>query len=182
MEMRPEGARGMGPVPAFQYGIDPHPPFSYQSIMPQSLSNILVHLVFSTKDRTGWLADDWRDELHGYIGGIIRRCGGELLAAGSVEDHIHLLFPLPRTITVADLVKEIKSGSSRWIHDAPSRPKDFHWQAGYGAFSISPGHKEELIRYIANQREHHRVVLFQDEYRRFLAKYGIPHDERYVWD
>ena len=150
--------------------------------MPQSLANILVHLVFSTKDRTRWIDDDWRDDLHGYIGGIIRRCGGDLLAAGSVEDHIHLLFPLPRTIAVADLVKEIKSGSSRWIHDGAARPKDFHWQAGYGVFSISPEHKESVTRYIGNQREHHQTVSYQDEYRRLLAKYEIPHDERYVWD
>jgi REP element-mobilizing transposase RayT len=150
--------------------------------MPQSLANILVHLVFSTKDRAQWIADEWRDDLHGYIGGIIRRCGSDLLAAGSVEDHIHLLFPLPRTITVADLVKEIKTGSSRWIHDGPLRPKDFHWQAGYGVFSISPGHKTDVIRYIADQREHHRTFSFQEEFRRLLAKYEIPHDERYVWD
>lgn len=150
--------------------------------MPQSLANILVHLVFSTKDRTPWIADDWRDDLHGYIGGIIRRHGTDLLAAGSVEDHIHLLFPLPRTVAVAELVKEIKSGSTRWIHDSPSRPSAFRWQAGYGAFSISPVHKEVLLDYIAHQREHHATTTFQDEYRKLLAKYGIEHDERYVWD
>lgn len=150
--------------------------------MPQSLSNILVHLVFSTKDRNPWIADDWRDDLHSYIGGVVRRCGGDLLAAGSVEDHIHLLFPLPRTITVADLVKEIKAGSSRWIHQEGCRQKDFHWQAGYGIFSISPGHRESVMRYIGNQREHHRTISFKDEYLRLLAKYGITHDERYVWD
>jgi hypothetical protein len=150
--------------------------------MPQSLSNVLVHLVFSTKDRTLWIADDWRDDLHAYIGGVIRRCGADLLAAGSVEDHIHLLFPLPRTISVADLVKEIKSGSSRWIHEENSRPKEFHWQAGYGIFSISPSHKESVVQYIGNQREHHRTISFKDEYLRLLAKYGISHDERYVWD
>ncbi len=87
--------------------------------MPQSLANILVHLVFSTKDRTPWIADDWRDDLHGYIGGIIRRCESDLLAAGSVEDHVHLLFPLPRTVAVSELVKEIKSGSTRWVHADP---------------------------------------------------------------
>ncbi len=150
--------------------------------MPQSLANILVHLVFSTKDRTSWIMDDWRDDLHGYIGGIIRRHGGDLLAAGSVEDHIHLLFPQPRTVSVSELVKEIKSGSTRWIHESPMRPAMFRWQAGYGVFSISPGHKEAVRRYIATQREHHADVSFQDEYRKLLAKYGIAHDERYVWD
>lgn len=150
--------------------------------MPQSLANILVHLVFSTKDRNPWIADDWRDDLHGYIGGIIRRHGGDLLAAGSVEDHIHLLFPLPRTVAVSELVKEIKSGSTRWVHDSPSRPSAFHWQAGYGAFSISPSHKESVRQYITSQREHHTTTTFQDEYRKLLSKYGIEHDERYVWD
>jgi REP element-mobilizing transposase RayT len=162
--------------------VDSKPEFIYGEIMPQSLSNILVHLVFSTKDRNPWIEDDWRDDLHSYIGGVVRRCGGDLLAAGSVEDHIHLLFPLPRTITVADLVKEIKAGSSRWIHQEGCRPKDFHWQAGYGIFSISPGHKESVMRYIGNQREHHLTISFKDEYLRLLAKYGISHDERYVWD
>jgi REP element-mobilizing transposase RayT len=84
--------------------------------MAQSLSNILVHLVFSTKDRAPLLRDEWRDDLHAYIGGIIRRCSGDLLVANSVADHIHLLFPLPRTFAVADLVKEIKTGSTTWVH------------------------------------------------------------------
>ena len=83
--------------------------------MPQSLANVLVHLVFSTKERAPLLDDSWRDNLHGYIGGIIRRCGSDLLAANSVTDHIHLFFPFPRTITVADLVKEIKTGATKWI-------------------------------------------------------------------
>jgi REP element-mobilizing transposase RayT len=168
-------------VPAF-FTLLPLRQLSIKPTMPQSLANILVHLVFSTKDRSRWIADDWRDELHGYIGGIIRRFETDLLAAGSVEDHIHLLFPLPRTAPLSEMVKEIKSGSTRWIHAAPSRPTHFRWQAGYGAFSISPGHKQALARYIANQREHHRVTTFQEEYRKLLAKYGIPHDERFVWD
>ena len=150
--------------------------------MPQSLANILVHLVFSTKDRAPLIDDLWRDEPHGYIGGIIRRCGGDLLAANSVADHIHLFFPLPRTITVADLVKEIKTGATKWIHERFPRLVGFHWQAGYGVFSISPSHKSAVIRYIADQQEHHRKVSFQDEYRRLLEKYAIQYDERYVWD
>jgi len=150
--------------------------------MPQSLANILVHLVFSTKDRTPWIADDWRDDLHGYIGGIIRRHGSDLLAAGSVEDHIHLLFPMPRTVSVSELVKEIKSGSTRWVHESPARPAVFHWQSGYGIFSISPAHKDAVRQYIATQRDHHSKTTFQDEYRKLLRKYGVEHDERYVWD
>ncbi len=150
--------------------------------MPQSLANILVHVVFSTKDRVPWIADTWRDDLHGYIGGIIRRCGGHLLAAGSVEDHIHLLLPLPRTISVADLLKEIKSGSAHWVHDSPSRPGGFRWQAGYGAFSVSPSHKRAVVRYLANQRRHHSKVSFQKEYLEMLGRHGIEPDERHLWD
>ena len=161
-------------IPTIRFGIP--------NSMPQSLANILIHLVFSTKDRQPWIADDWRDDLHGYIGGIIRRHGSDLLAAGSVEDHIHLLFPLPRTVSVAELVKEIKSGSTRWIHESASRPANFYWQAGYGIFSLSPSHKEAIQQYIATQREHHTTTTFQEEYRKLLKKYGIEPDERYVWD
>lgn len=150
--------------------------------MPQSLANILVHLVFSTKERASMLDDAWRDDLHGYIGGIVRRCGTDLLAANSVADHIHLLFPLPRTISVAALVKEIKTGATNWIQKRDPRCVEFHWQAGYGIFSVSPGHKDAVIQYIARQPEHHRVVSFQDEYRQLLEKYAIQYDERYVWD
>ncbi len=149
--------------------------------MPQSLANLLVHLVFSTKERGAWLKDEWRQDLHAYIGGILKRRGSSLLAANSVDDHIHLLFPLPRTVTMADLVKEIKTGSSVWIHENTSF-KHFQWQAGYGAFSLSSSHKDAVMDYIAKQREHHQKVSFQDEFRRLLKKNDIPFDERYVWD
>ncbi len=150
--------------------------------MPQSLANILVHLVFSTKERAPFLQDAWRDDLHGYIGGIVRRCGADLLAANSVTDHIHLFFPLPRTISAADLVKEIKTGATKWIHQKDPLLAAFHWQAGYGIFSVSHSHKEAVIQYIARQQEHHRDVSFQDEYRHLLEKHAIQYDERYVWD
>ena len=105
-----------------------------------------------------------------------------LLCAGSVADHIHLLVTLSRTVTPADLVREIKVGSSKWIKERGKGGGAFHWQGGYGMFSISPGHRGALERYIANQAEHHRVTTFQEEYRRLLAKYGVAWDERYVWD
>jgi putative transposase len=141
-----------------------------------------MHLVFSTKGRGRWIADEWRDDLHGYIGGIIHRLGSDLLAAGSVEDHVHLLFALPRTVAISEMVKEIKSGSTRWVHESSLGPKEFCWQSGYGVFSISAGHKEYVCGYISSQREHHRQTSFQDEYRSLLATYGITYDERYVWD
>lgn len=150
--------------------------------MPQSLAQILVHVVFSTKNREALLADDIRDELHAYIGGIAEHQKGTLLKAGSVADHIHLLIAHPRTCAPADLVQEIKTGSSKWLKTKGTQYTDFHWQGGYGIFSISPAHRPALEAYIANQTEHHLKVTFQDEYRRLLNKYSIEHDERYMWD
>jgi REP element-mobilizing transposase RayT len=150
--------------------------------MPQSLSRILVHLVFSTKNREPLLADGIRDELHAYIGGIAENLKGTLLKAGSVADHIHLLLVHPRTCAPSDLVQEIKTGSSKWLKTKGARYAGFHWQGGYGIFSISPGHREAVENYIGNQAEHHRKVTFQEEYRSLLEKYGVSYDERYVWD
>lgn len=150
--------------------------------MPQSLAQILVHLVFSTKNREALLADDIRDELHAYIGGIVENQKGTLLKAGSVADHIHLLIAMPRTCAPADLVQEIKTGSSKWLKTKGSQYANFHWQGGYGIFSISPSHRPALENYIRNQAAHHRQVIFQEEYRHLLQKYAIQYDERYVWD
>jgi REP element-mobilizing transposase RayT len=150
--------------------------------MPQSLAQILVHLVFSTKNREPRLADDIRDELHAYIGGIILNHQGTLLAAGSVADHIHLLVAHPRTVALADLVQVIKTGSAKWLKSKAPSSQNFHWQSGYGAFSLSPSHRPALEKYLAGQAEHHRKIPFQEEYRRLLKKYGIELDERYVWD
>ncbi|MDF9833493.1 putative transposase [Ereboglobus sp. PH5-5] len=150
--------------------------------MPQSLAQILVHLVFSTKNRERLLADDIRDELHAYIGGIAENHRGALLKAGSVADHIHLLLAHPRTSSPARLVEEIKTGSSKWLKTQGTRYSNFHWQGGYRMFSVSPSHRAALESYIGNQAEHHRTVTFQEEYRRLLNKYEIQYDERYVWD
>ena len=150
--------------------------------MPQSLAQILIHFVFSTKNRNGLLTDDVRDELHPYIGGIVENHRGTLLKAGSATDHIHLLVAHPRTCSPSELVQEIKTGSSRWLKTKDIRMADFHWQTGYGAFSISPAHRPALEKYISCQAEHHCKVTFQDEYRRLLNKYGLQCDERYVWD
>ncbi|MEZ5440918.1 MAG: transposase [Lysobacterales bacterium] len=150
--------------------------------MPQSLAQMLVHLVFSTRHREAWLSDDVRDELHAYIGGIIKNQKGVLLRVGSVADHIHLLLVHPRTCAPADLVQEVKTGTSKWLKARGSKFADFHWQNGYGLFSISPSHRRALEGYIDHQAEHHRVYSFQDEYRRLLDRYGLEFDERYVWD
>jgi REP element-mobilizing transposase RayT len=150
--------------------------------MPQSLAQILVHVVFSTKNREPRLDDGLRTELHAYTGGIVANLSGTLLKAGSVADHIHLLVAHPRTCALAELVQEIKTGTSKWLKTKDARLTLFHWQNGYGAFSISPSHRPSLEAYIENQAEHHRKVSFQEEYRRLLKKYAIAFDERYVWD
>lgn len=150
--------------------------------MPQSLAQLLVHLVFSTKYREPVLPDAHRDELHAYIGGIIANHKGTLLKAGSVADHIHLLIAHPRTSAPADLVQDIKTGSSKWLKTVSHDLSQFRWQNGYGIFSVSPWYRTTIERYIANQAEHHRKKGFQEEYRHMLKKYGVAYDERYVWD
>lgn len=150
--------------------------------MAQSLAQLLVHLVFSTKNREAWLMDDIRSELHSYIGGIVENLGGVLLKAGSVSDHVHLLIVHPRVCAPSELVQEVKTGASRWLKTKALRSRDFHWQNGYGMFSISANHRPALETYIADQAEHHRKVTFQEEYRRLLNRYGVRWDERYLWD
>src|SRR5262245_30343491 len=151
--------------------------------MPQSLAQIYLHLVFSTKDRRQFLQDsDIRNEMQHYLGGICNGLDCPILRVGGVADHVHLLCRLGRSITIADLIKELKREPSKRIKMKSPSLADFHWQNGYGAFSISPGHVEQLIAYIVNQEKHHQRESFQDEYLRLLAKYGLEWDERYVWD
>jgi REP element-mobilizing transposase RayT len=151
--------------------------------MSQSLAQIYLHLVFSTKNRKPFLQNQsLRDELHAYLGGTCNNLGCPVLRVGGVADHVHVACRLGRTISVSDLVKELKRESSKWIKTNSPDLRDFFWQNGYGAFSISPSHVELLRTYIANQEEHHRVVTFQEEFRGLLRKYGIEWDEKYVWD
>ena len=150
--------------------------------MSHTYSQILVHLVFSTKDRTPLLRDIFRDPLHAIIGGIVENRGGTLLLAGSVADHIHLFLAHPRTVSPADLVRDIKAVSSKWVNDNDPATRNFAWQTGYGMFSVSPSHSDAVRQYLANQAEHHKHETFQDEYRRLLEKYGIEYDEQFRWD
>src|SRR6185369_11061894 len=151
--------------------------------MPQSLAQIWVHIVFSTKDRAPFLQDAvLREELHKLLGGTCNERDCSVLRVGGVADHVHILCRLGRTATAADLVKELKRESSQWIKTKDPRLAEFYWQNGYGAFSVSPSHVELVREYIANQEDHHRTVTFQDEFRRLLKKYGLEWDEGYVWD
>ena len=150
--------------------------------MPQSLSNILLHLIFSTKNRNPWLEKAIREKTHAFLAGTVRQCDCEAYRVGGVADHVHLAVRLSRTLSVADLVKEIKTASSKWLKTQDASLSDFAWQQGYGIFSVGMSQRDTLLHYIDTQEEHHRTRTFQDEYRTFLKKYGIEYDERYVWD
>ncbi|QDT69960.1 Transposase IS200 like protein [Planctomycetes bacterium MalM25] len=151
--------------------------------MPQSLANIAVHLVFSTKDRQPFLANDGlRAEVHNQLGGASKTLDCAPLIAGGVEDHVHVLVRMSRTITVSDWVKELKRVTSIWIKARDPKLGEFQWQAGYGAFSVSQSEITRVKAYIANQAEHHRERDFKEEFRLLLERHRIEFDERYVWD
>ena len=151
--------------------------------MPQSLAKILVHVVFSTKDRRPFLRDQpLREELHRYLGGILTQLDCQPIIVGGVADHVHLLASLSRTSAAAEMVKEVKRGSSLWLKERDAGMWEFGWQNGYGIFSIGASQIEEVRRYIAEHEQHHRRLSFQDEFRLLLKRYEIAHDERYVWD
>lgn len=150
--------------------------------MPQSLSNVLIHFVFSTKQRAPSLDDHWRQELHNMIVAITKRLGGQVVIVNSVKDHVHMLAPLPRTCTMANLMKEVKGETSEWIHNKFPGMRAFQWQGGYGAFSVSPSHRDDVVRYIASQEQHHQKVSFQEEFLRLLNLYKVDYNEAYLWD
>ena len=149
--------------------------------MPQSLVKILVHIVFSTKNREALIGADFEEGLYGYMNGIIERRNSKLIIANGVEDHVHLLVSLGKTIDVAELIGSIKRDSTKCVK-AEHGVRVFNWQSGYGAFSVSESQADTVINYIANQKEHHKTQSFQDEFRALLRRHGVQYDERYVWD
>ena len=150
--------------------------------MPQSLARLCVHLVFSTKHREPYLHDRVRPDLHAYMATVLKNLGCPALIINSVEDHVHILLDLGRTVSVSAAVEDVKKSSSKWIKTQGDEFNAFAWQAGYGAFAVSESNVAAVRRYIENQAEHHRKTNFQDEYRAFLVKHNIAFDERYVWD
>jgi REP element-mobilizing transposase RayT len=150
--------------------------------MPQSLAALYCHVVFSTRNREPLIDPEWEDRLYGYVGGILgnRKC--LLLIAGGMPDHVHLLVSLARTWSVADLVRDVKSNSSAWIHEEIPDMRHFSWQDGYGAFSVSVSQLDAVRKYVAGQKEHHARQSYQDEFRAILKRHGVEYDERYVWD
>lgn len=150
--------------------------------MPQSLSQVIIHVIFSTKDRRPFLDPDTRPKLHAYLATVARNMDCETYRVGGVADHVHLAIRLSRTVTIADLVRELKTSSSKWMKSQSTELAAFAWQRGYAGFSVGPSDVNALKEYIDSQEKHHQSLTFQDEIRMFLKKYSVEYDEAYVWD
>jgi len=150
--------------------------------MSQSLSKMYVHIVFSTKHRSKILIPEIQPNLYAYFGGICNNLECNPIKIGGYLDHVHILCLLSKKIALMSLLQDIKTGTSKWIKTQDKSFANFHWQDGYGAFSVNPSQTNIVADYITKQTEHHKKVIFQDEYRAFLKKYKVDYDERYVWD
>ena len=150
--------------------------------MGQSLVKNYLHIVFSTKYRQPLIKEFIEDELYSYLGGTCKALECQPIKIGGYYDHVHILCMLSKKITLMKLLEEVKSHSSKWIKTKDESLKNFYWQDGYGAFSVNPAEVDVVIKYIANQKQRHRKETFQNEYRKFLKKYQVEYDERYVWD
>ena len=149
--------------------------------MAQTLVSLFVHVIFSTKNREPFITTEIEPELFAYVGGILKYHESRLLDAGGTSDHVHLLISQSKNIALSSLMKDVKKTSSSWIKTKGNRFRNFHWQDGYGAFSIGKSEIPTLNKYIAGQKEHHRKRTFQEELIAFLDEYGIACDERYLW-
>lgn len=150
--------------------------------MPQSLTRIYAHLIFSTKNRKPWLAHSDRPRVHGYLAALIRDLNSTWVVVGGVADHVHILFDIGKLVAPVKFVEQVKRESSKFVKTLGAAYTDFFWQRGYGMFSVSPPGRDQVEQYVRRQKEHHRRMTFQDEYRSILKCYDIEFDERYVWD
>ena len=150
--------------------------------MSQSLTQLYVHLVFSTKNRDHSIISSIQPELYSYMGGILNNIDCSPIQIGGMTDHMHVLCCLSKKITLIKMIEELKRSSSKWIKTKGETFSSFYWQDGYGAFSVGYSQIEEVKKYILNQNDHHKKIPFQNEYRNFLKKYNADFDERYVWD
>ncbi|MBT3193811.1 MAG: IS200/IS605 family transposase [Verrucomicrobia bacterium] len=149
--------------------------------MAQSLSKILLHLIFSTKDREPTIPPELADELYRYLASACDAHGSHAYRIGGMPDHVHIACTLPRTASVSKLLEEIKKSSSKWIKERDRRCAGFAWQGGFGAFSLGQSQLDAVIQYIERQTEHHANKTFKEEFVEFLRKYKVDHDERYAW-
>ena len=150
--------------------------------MPQSLAQVLVHLIFSTKNRDPLLPDEIRSELHPYMATILTGMDSSAILINSVEDHAHVFFHLSKNRALCDVIESLKKDSSKWIKTKARTYRNFHWQTGCGAFSVSQSNVAQVVKYVAEQKEHHRRHTFQGKFHAFLKRYQVPYDGRYVWD
>ena len=150
--------------------------------MAQSLSKVYLHIVFSTKKRFPFIKPEIEDELYAYMGGTIKKLGGIPFIINGMGDHIHIFSTLPRTVALSKFLEEIKRNSSRWIKTKGREYQNFAWQGGYAAFSVSDSVKDTVVQYIQNQKEHHRSLSFKEEVIKFLKKYDLDYDEKYLWE
>ena len=148
--------------------------------MPSTHLSLHYHLVFSTKNRIPLIVNEWRANLHAYMGGIVKGIDGVPLAIGGVEDHAHLLIGLKATHRLDYVLRDIKADSSGWVHKDVGQRK-FEWQPGYLGLTVSPSQIERVKKYILNQEKHHQRKMFQDEYLELLKLSGIEYDEQYLW-
>ena len=150
--------------------------------MPQSLSKVILHIIFSTKNRELWFDSDVRPRMHAYLATVCRDLGAEFVHVGGVADHVHIVTTLPRSVSQAEFIKRIKKTSSKGIKRFNPRYRGFFWQSVYGVFWMSPSQLEAVLQYIEAQQEHHRTRTFQEEYRELLRRQGVDFEEPYVWD
>ncbi len=150
--------------------------------MAGTYTNIICHIIFSTKNREESINAVFASELYAYMGGIIRDEKGKLLAADGTGNHLHLLAVLPASVSLSELMRRVKGNSSSWINKNRKVHGHFAWQAGYGAFSVSESAKKDVMHYIASQSEHHRHRSFEEEFVEFLEKHNVDYDPRYIWD
>ena len=150
--------------------------------MPQSLHLLTVHMIFSTKNRRAILDPTVRPDLYAYMSGILRNLECYDVTVGGIEDHVHIACNLTKKHAPMKVLEWVKKDSSKWVKQQFGKLRNFHWQDGYGLFSVSPSHAEALRRYVLNQEEHHKTETFQEEFLRILNKYGVEYDERYLWD
>ena len=148
--------------------------------MSDSYTNLLYHIVFSTKDRRPLITPEYEVRLYDYLGGTIRKLGGISLELNGTEDHVHVLAKLRPDCALSDVLRDLKANATGWMHDVFPTLKNFSWQRGYGAFTVSQSHVEAVRRYIARQKEHHRKISFRDEFIQFLQENGIEYDKRYL--
>ena len=150
--------------------------------MAQTLVSLMVHVIFSTRHREALITPEIEAELFAYMGGILKNRESRLLDAGGTANHVHLLISQSKNIALSSLMKDVKKDSSSWIKTKGIVFRNFHWQDGYGAFSIGESNIPALKQYIATQKEHHRKRSFQEELIQFLPAYGLQYDERFLWD